>query len=295
MDEKIFWKDAAPGCSKSEPFLQWGSLNSDFRLHRHDFCELVFILRGCAVHIINGEYYRLSPGHVYLLTGDMLHGFAGVSGLELVNILFHPAQVLLHAQLRHIQAYRALFEIEPRYRLSSGQQAWLTLPQPLLHDVEADLRQMYREQALRQEGYQLALQCMMNQLVVKLSRCYTTQAKQELNPPMQLAEAIAYMESHFTEDIRIADAAALTHYSTRHFCRLFHSLYGKPPREYLITLRLEQAQKLLRETTQSISEIAGSCGFSDSSYFTRLFGERLGATPRQFRKQTLHGKQNGNG
>ncbi len=295
MDERIFWKDAAPGCTKSEPFLQWGYLNSDFRLHRHDFCELVFILRGSAVHIINGECYRLSPGHVYLLTGDMLHGFAEVSGLELVNILFHPAQVLFQEQLQDIQAYRALFEIEPRYRLSSGQCAWLTLPPPLLHDVEADLHQMYQEQTLRQEGYRLSLLCMMNQLAIRLSRCYAAQSKQERIAPMQLAEAISYLESHFAEEVRISDAAALTHYSTRHFCRLFHSLYGKSPREYLITLRLEQAKKLLHTTAQSISEIAGSCGFSDSSYFTRLFRERFGATPRQFRKQALQGKQSGNG
>ncbi|MDZ8118464.1 helix-turn-helix transcriptional regulator [Pontiella agarivorans] len=59
---------------------------------------------------------------------------------------------------------------------------------------------------------------------------------------------------------------------------------GKTAIEYLTELRMEQAKRLLRETSLSIAEVAWASGYRDANYFSRLFKKQNGTTPRSFRR-----------
>ncbi|WP_407700199.1 helix-turn-helix domain-containing protein [Steroidobacter agaridevorans] len=69
-----------------------------------------------------------------------------------------------------------------------------------------------------------------------------------------------------------------------HFCRVFRLSVGTSPREYLLQLRLQRAKALLKDSSSSVCEIAGICGFADQSHLTRMFRRRVGATPARWRK-----------
>ena len=53
--------------------------------------------------------------------------------------------------------------------------------------------------------------------------------------------------------------------------------------DYLLSLRINKACEMLQNTDYAISDIAMRCGFSSSSYFTKLFHAKSGVTPRQYR------------
>jgi AraC-like DNA-binding protein len=74
-------------------------------------------------------------------------------------------------------------------------------------------------------------------------------------------------------------------FSDDYFRRCFKEDLGVTAHDYLTSLRLEQAKKLLRhELSFSVEEIAFECGFSDNFYFSRLFKKTYGVSPLNYRK-----------
>jgi len=93
-----------------------------------------------------------------------------------------------------------------------------------------------------------------------------------------------YMDRHFSENISMAQLAAM-HYMTRpYFQELFRRTYGVTPHAYLTARRLERAKKLLTDTPFSVSQIAEQTGYTDSSAFTRTFVRHCGMTPSKYRQ-----------
>ena len=80
----------------------------------------------------------------------------------------------------------------------------------------------------------------------------------------------------------IADGEGIT---IAHLSHLFHKQLGVTFRDYLNNLRFENALRLLLDESLNVSEIALNCGFSDVKYMTKMFKERFGRTPAQYRKR----------
>jgi AraC-like DNA-binding protein len=73
--------------------------------------------------------------------------------------------------------------------------------------------------------------------------------------------------------------------SLYYFSSLFKKVFGLPPVQYLIQLRIDHAKRLLLDEERSISEIAELCGFCNINYFDKMFKEKSGFTPKDFRKR----------
>ena len=78
--------------------------------------------------------------------------------------------------------------------------------------------------------------------------------------------------------------------SKSHVSHLFKSKTGKTVRAYCNELKLFTAQNLLRTTSLSVTEVGLEAGFEDTSYFVRLYREKYGVTPYQYRKSNLTSK-----
>ena len=79
-------------------------------------------------------------------------------------------------------------------------------------------------------------------------------------------------------------------YSRHHFLRMFQAATGRTPHNYLIHLRLERAQELLKTRPVSLVDVASACGFSSHSHMTRVFRKILGVTPSEYQRY-LSGRQ----
>lgn len=95
-----------------------------------------------------------------------------------------------------------------------------------------------------------------------------------------------YCLSNITNDI----LAQQCNISEVYFRKLFTSEFGMPPKQYILNLRLKKAKQLLSEGEQKIWAVASSCGFENSAHFCRIFKERFGLTPSEYRKRNeIHG------
>ena len=97
-----------------------------------------------------------------------------------------------------------------------------------------------------------------------------------------------YIRNNLYNDIRVEDLAELACISKDHFSRVFKSITGFAPCEYIIQKRVERAQYLLLTTDLPPKKIIEQTGFRSASYFSRVFKKQTGYSPIGYRKQRNH-------
>lgn len=101
----------------------------------------------------------------------------------------------------------------------------------------------------------------------------------------ELRQVIAFIDENYLNEITAADLAAVAGLSTPHFNRLFRQLLRLSPMEYILSRRIQEAQRLLTTTDHAVGRIATDTGFYDQSHFTKRFRRVVGITPLQYRKR----------
>jgi AraC family transcriptional regulator len=100
----------------------------------------------------------------------------------------------------------------------------------------------------------------------------------------QLDRVVDCMEANLTRTLTLADLAGAAGLSQTHFARRFKATTGCAPHQHVMRLRLQRAQRLLRESPRSIAQVAFECGFSHQGHLTRVFTRLAGITPAAFRR-----------
>lgn len=106
-------------------------------------------------------------------------------------------------------------------------------------------------------------------------------------PPLRedarVRSAIALMRERLTEPLTLADIAGEVYLSVFHLVRVFKEATGETPHRFLTGLRVEEAQRLLRDSDLSVAEIASRCGFASPGAFSTAFLRRTGVRPSTYR------------
>ena len=103
----------------------------------------------------------------------------------------------------------------------------------------------------------------------------------------ELAKAIQHMQRHFATPLRIDQIAKQAGLSLYQFEQRVRRVFHLSPLQLLHKLRLDEATRLLRETTESLGDIALQTGWCDQSAFTRHFSRYTGLTPGKFRSSLV--------
>lgn len=103
-------------------------------------------------------------------------------------------------------------------------------------------------------------------------------------PPLLVTKALTYMRANLERDISRDEVARHAGISPSHFSRVLKERTGWSFTELLRQCRIEAACDLLRQTEEPLAAIAAACGFCDQSYFTRVFQEVKGMTPKRYRE-----------
>lgn len=101
----------------------------------------------------------------------------------------------------------------------------------------------------------------------------------------QITRVRAFIEQNLHGNIVARDLSAVAQRSPAHFSRSFKQAFGEPPHAYVIKRRLERACHLMMTTSESLSEIALSVGFSDQAHLCKLFQRAFGQSPSVWRRQ----------
>jgi AraC-like DNA-binding protein len=99
-----------------------------------------------------------------------------------------------------------------------------------------------------------------------------------------LQRVLDRMKADLAADLDLNTLAAESGYSRSHFLRTFRAAMGCSPHQWLTRLRVEQAKTLLRETSNTLIDIALECGFSSHAHFSNTFRQMAGVTPSEYRR-----------
>lgn len=100
----------------------------------------------------------------------------------------------------------------------------------------------------------------------------------------EMDNAVSYFSENYNKDISIEQYAESRGMSVSWFIRNFKKFIGTAPMQFIVSMRINNAQILLEQTNYTINEIAKIVGYDDQLYFSRLFRKQKGFSPSQYRK-----------
>ena len=249
------------GYEKCDGNYVWGpALRDHYLIH--------FISSGCGEFICNKKSFKLKEGDLFLISPSQLVsyradavdpweycwvGFNGTDARRLVNMAgFYKREPVLHSD-DHQETARLLRQIAD----ASGNSA--------AADAEmAGCLYMFLAHLIRMNGRRNA---------GNTHHAY-------------VANALRFIQHNYAGDIGVNDIADYVGISRSQLYRAFQQDFGISPHTYLQTYRINEACSLLRNPRLSIAEVAGSVGFNDSLYFSRVFKSIKHRTPSDYQKQS---------
>lgn len=150
------------------------------------------------------------------------------------------------------------------------------------------LLQMIQELKLCKADYEELLVSLLQHLLILIHRSTIERPYSGSSSSIQEIDgAVRFFHTNYHTNINIRDYAEMHHISQSWFIRLFKDYTGQTPNQYILSLRISNAQSLLESTEYNVSEIAGIVGYDNPLYFSRLFRKLVGMSPSEFRKQLL--------
>lgn len=119
-------------------------------------------------------------------------------------------------------------------------------------------------------------------LILMLEEYARSQSYSELT-----RKILEYLRKNFRERITLNDVGRISYFSPIYCDTVFKREIGCAIIDYILTLRIEEAKRLLAQGDISIGKIAEAVGFADSNYFSRAFKKRSGYSPSEYRKNIL--------
>lgn len=158
--------------------------------------------------------------------------------------------------------------------------------------------QVIREIEEQKTHYKTSSMALLLSLCIEIHRIQS-ESSGKLEPASRISEnamvispVFDYIEDHYFEHFNMDFLADICRLSPTHFRRLFHSITGSSPLEFLNNTRIAKACNLLRSTEYSILHISEMVGFHSVSSFNRHFMTIMQTTPRDYRNETLMVNEN---
>ena len=285
----------------TEPIYRWNRLHPEKEVplnviavegvlaeappHSHDFEELFLVVGGTACYSSPSGKSQLEPGDVYLVHPGQEHGFSNSKHLSVYNVLWSPDELRFDfGCVRRLPGYRALFQRTDDPAGQGGSRQHVRLDREQLEKAKFLIEQIHEELNSHQEGYRTAIYSLLDVLFITICRKPADPEQASHAGPQNIARVIRYMEKHYAKPLGRANLAHIANMSGATFFRHFRKATGSSPMDYLQTIRLNQAEGLLRTTSLPLPDISTRCGFCDCNYFITYFRKRYNITPLRYRK-----------
>lgn len=256
-----------------------------FPWHWHSAFEIDFILNGSVIVGLPDREIRLSKGDCIFFNSGILHSYRQV-GEEtcvlhacLFDINFLAGMNHNQIVTKYIQPIISCGALDA-YQVKPVDTANVGMLVSLLRATELAEKEPF--------GYELEIRWEISRFwcfLLHATESVRAGSKKRKNTDMERVKlCINYMQEHYSEELSLEVIARAANIGKRECTRCFMRCINTTPFKYLNNYRIQKAAALLLETDRTIMEISNDCGFSSASYFGKLFREKTGMTPLQYRK-----------
>ncbi|OIV46497.1 AraC family transcriptional regulator [Sodalis sp. TME1] len=247
-----------------------------FPQHNHEFDEIVFVWRGNGLHILNEVPYPITCGDLFYINARDRHGYESVNDLELDNVLYRRELLTLNVNWQDLlPGHASGTETRQYWRLSTPGMAILR------QRVDALAQECMKSDALSL----LLSETLFLQLALRTKRFRHAPDSPFISDAEQLDLLLMALRVNISAPFRLDDFCRQYGLNARTLRVMFKNHTGMGIHHYLRQLRLCKAMDLLRHGQQAIGDVASLCGFDDSNYFSVVFNQAYGLSPRQYRQR----------
>lgn len=252
--------------------------------HTHDFFELTYVIKGSAIHSLNGTETLICKGDYFIVDHNVEHSYtkSGSEDFAVINCLF--VSELIDKSLKNCTNFNDIVNnYMIKYNYSTAN---ISPANYIFHDeigqVLALLENMISEYNEKNSGYLEIMRCKLIEIIILSMRKNTSPLPSDYDEICKFI--LEYTAENIAQKNILGSISKKVNFSIPYLSRRFKTSIGISFSEYLKKLRIEQSCQLLANTNKSVAEIAELVGYSDLKFFNSIFKEHLGITPREFRK-----------
>lgn len=246
---------------------------TSYKRHSHLLCEMIFVTDGLLTMTCGDNDFIAEEGQLLLVPVDIPHSTEKISKpYKRWLIEINPWELARVYVLPQIQ----------------GMISGMVFKSPIITDLPDGnriIQAMYNELA---DNKNFAEQAALGGLIYMLAAA----ARENLTSPnTEFSEAVKtvmnvrqYIYQNYANRLKMDEVAEMFFTNKFYLTHIFTEHTGISPKKFQINCRLENAERLLKNTTLNVSEVGEKCGFASLSDFTRRFKEMYGFTPAEYRK-----------
>ncbi|MDP4225625.1 MAG: AraC family transcriptional regulator [Bacteroidota bacterium] len=250
------------------------------------FTRMYLITEGHGCLIIGDHKTILEAGNLYLIpsfTSCTYHFGAGLSHYYIHLSIDHPnglSPFNMYSFTNKTQASELDYLLFKRIQqINPGLQ--LPHPNPNVYQTKLWLSKKVTYQSVGQHLETLGVLEQIFSRFIKPGENHTMNSMLKYN----IQPILLYIQNNLEQDIKVEELANMACFSKDHFSKVFKSITGMPPCDYIIRKRIERTQFLLLTTDLNLNEIIEQTGFKSASYFSRIFKKITSYSPAKYRLQ----------
>ncbi|MCF0138259.1 MAG: helix-turn-helix transcriptional regulator [Oscillospiraceae bacterium] len=254
-----------------------------FPEHRHDYVEVVYMAQGSTTHIANGTRIELHEGELLFFGQGARQEIlpAGENDLAVNFIILPPFFDKALEMLGVDETPLRRFILDSLREEASGFLYFKVADVlPVRNLVENLLWTLIHDVPNRRSINQTTMGLLFLQLVNHTEHLVT-----DRDEDSAMLKVFRYIEENY-RDGSLTDLSALMHYDLYWLSRNIRTRTGKTYTELVQDKRLSQAAFLLRSTALRVDDVAAAVGYSNMSYFHRLFQTQYGMSPKKYRDKS---------
>lgn len=251
----------------------WPPCKRCFKMHWHERMEILYVIDGSLeVHDLE-DSYCLKPGQISVFSPGQLHqGFAGPDGVT-YHVFMFDAEMFSNATLG-VRKYMHWFTRgNVKFQRCIENEELVQILEHLVSLVNG----------VKKVNPLITIGVIYE--VLGLLYPYGIEDERTANQwDKGFGKVLEYVNNHYTEKISPKVLSEKFGYNETYFCRRFKEVTGLTFSKYLLNLRMDLAEDLLRKTRDDIGIISWKCGFEDRDYFSRCFRKCYDCSPTEFRR-----------
>jgi len=266
------------GIARHNGDWNWQNVNSPFT-------RLFYVTEGEALLHLPDKTVTLRPGFLYIVPAYTTHSYE-CTGL-FTHYYLHVYETFKN-EMNVMELYQFPTEVpackgdDMLFRHICERHPLATLPEsnPQAYDNATS----FTDYVQRYHNMELWEKMELRGTILILFSRFMREARPKVwSQDERMKKVLAYIHSHISQSIDVEELANVVFITKPYLIRLFKREFGTSPVQYINKKKVERAQLLLFTTDKPVKEIAYTLGFSDHSYFIRLFRKLSGIPPQEYR------------
>ena len=242
-------------------------------IHWHENIEILFFEQGCGEVFIDERIVPAKKGDIVVINSEEIHSTRAIDEKILYSCLIIDKNFCEQMSFS-VDEQQICSRIEDEKIYNK------------IHTIKKELEE-------KNDFYIPAVMSKVTEILTELYRKYPfkkTKIKKSKNIEM-VKSAMSYIKKNFAKNPSVEDIANHTGYSKYYFCRCFKEITGYTVNSYINSVKIENAKEMLMSRRLGVSQASEICGFSDISYFTKIFKKYTGILPSKVKAEKQEDKK----